>query len=150
MPRPSAGDKHPDPEQIERIAARFNNRNRVEHERRRALGCDDLLELAKKVAETAVGLRPDLGEAHLELARYYFYAFDYDKTRDELVIVRSKLPNNAEVLVIEAMIGRHENRWDASLANLQRASELDPRNSDVAVSRRFILRCAVTLSWNSS
>src|SRR5439155_13352899 len=31
-----------------------------------------------------------------------------------------------------AMIGRHENRWDASLANMQKASELDPRNSDVA------------------
>jgi tetratricopeptide (TPR) repeat protein len=41
------------------------------------------------------------------------------------------LPNNAEPLVIDAMIGRHENRWDASLADLQKASELDPRNSDV-------------------
>jgi tetratricopeptide (TPR) repeat protein len=48
------------------------------------------------------------------------------------------LPNNAEALVIEAMIGRHENRWDASLANLQRASELDPRNSDVAFRLRQI------------
>jgi tetratricopeptide (TPR) repeat protein len=36
------------------------------------------------------------------------------------------------------MIGRHENRWDASLANLQRASELDPRNSDVAFRLRQI------------
>jgi TolB-like protein/Tfp pilus assembly protein PilF len=90
------------------------------------------LELAMKAAETAVRLRPDLGEAHLELARYYFYAFDYDRTRDELMIVRSKLPNNAEALVIDAMIGRHENQWDASLANLRKASELDPRNGDIA------------------
>jgi len=94
------------------------------------------LELAKNAAETAVRLRPDLGEAHLELARYYFYAGslinDYSRARDELAIVRSKLPNNAEALTIEARIGRHENRWDASLANLQKASELDPRNSDIA------------------
>src|SRR5947199_3084311 len=90
------------------------------------------LELAKKAAEAALRVRPDLGEAHLELARYYFYAFDYQRTRDELTIVRRKLPNNAEALMIEALIGRHENRWDVSLANLQRASELDPRNSDVA------------------
>ena len=32
------------------------------------------LELAKKAAEAALRVRPDLGEAHLELARYYFYA----------------------------------------------------------------------------
>ena len=100
------------------------------------------LELAKNAAEAALRVRPDLGEAHLELARYYFYAGvftnDYDRAREELTIVRRKLPNNAEALVIEAMIGRHENRWDASLVNLQRASELDPRNSDVAFRLRQI------------
>jgi len=94
------------------------------------------LELAKKAAEDALRAHPDLGEAHLELARYYFYAGvftnDYDRAREELAIVRRKLPNNAEALMIEGRIGRHENRWDASLANLQKASELDPRNSDVA------------------
>jgi TolB-like protein/Tfp pilus assembly protein PilF len=89
------------------------------------------LELAKKAAEAALRVRPDLGEAHLELASYYFYAFDYNRARDELNIVRRKLPNSAEALMIEALIGRHENRWDVSLANLQKASELDPRNSDV-------------------
>src|SRR5438874_2612893 len=94
------------------------------------------LELAKKAAEAALRVRPDLGEAHLELARYYFYAGslinDYSRARDELAIVRRKLPNNAEALTIEARIGRHENRWDASLANLQKASELDPRNDEIA------------------
>jgi tetratricopeptide (TPR) repeat protein len=46
---------------------------------------DKPLELAKKAAETAVRVRPDLGEAHLELARYYFYAGNltnnYDRAR---------------------------------------------------------------------
>jgi serine/threonine protein kinase/tetratricopeptide (TPR) repeat protein len=90
------------------------------------------LELAKKAAEAALRLRPDLGEAHLELARYYFFAFDYDRVREELTIVHRKLPNNAEALVIEGRIRRHENRWEASLATLQKASELDPRNSKIA------------------
>src|SRR5438876_8698511 len=94
------------------------------------------LELAKKAAEAALRVRPDLGEAHLELARYYFEAGvfiqDYDRARDELAIVYRTLPNNSEALMIEGRTGRHENRWDASLANLQQASELDPRNSDVA------------------
>ena len=81
-------------------------------------------------------LRPDLGEAHLALARYYYYAnlhtSNFDRARDELAIVRRKLPNNSEAILIEARIDRHQNRWDASLANLQKASELDPRNGDVA------------------
>jgi TolB-like protein len=97
------------------------------------------LELAKKAAEAALQVRPDLGEAHLELARYYFYAavltndyHDYDRARDELAVARRTLPNNAEALVLEARIGRHQNRWDASLVNLQKASELDPRNGEIA------------------
>ena len=99
-------------------------------------------ELAKKAAETALRLRPDLAEDHLALARYYWLAPDsiigvdreasYDRARDELAIVRRKLPNNAEALLIEALIGRRQNRWDASLANLQKASELDPSNGEVA------------------
>jgi TolB-like protein/serine/threonine protein kinase/Tfp pilus assembly protein PilF len=99
---------------------------------------DEHLELAKNAAETAVRMRPDLGEAHLELARYYFEtgavtgSNDYDRAREELKVVRRKLPNNAEALFIEAMIGRHENQWEASLANLKKASELDPRNAEVA------------------
>jgi TolB-like protein/Tfp pilus assembly protein PilF len=99
-------------------------------------------ELAKKAAETALRLRPDLAEGHLALARYYWLAPDsilgvdreaaYDRARDELAIVRRMLPNNAEALLIDATIGRRQNRWDASLANLQRASELDPSNGEVA------------------
>jgi tetratricopeptide (TPR) repeat protein len=96
------------------------------------------LELAKKAADAALRVRLDLGEAHLALARYYFYVFDYQRARDELVIVRRKLPNNAEALMIEAMIGRHENRWDESLANLRKANELDPRNDEVSWRLRMI------------
>ena len=87
-------------------------------------------------------LRPDLAEGHLALARYYWLAPDsilgvdreaaYDRARDELAIVRRMLPNNAEALLIDAVIGRRQNRWDASLANLQKASELDPSNGEVA------------------
>jgi eukaryotic-like serine/threonine-protein kinase len=93
------------------------------------------LELAKKAAEAALRVRPDFGEAHLELARYYYYAnlhtSNFDRARDELAIARRKLPNNSELLLIEARIDKRQNHWDASLANFQKASELDPRNSEV-------------------
>jgi len=103
------------------------------------------LELAaKKAAEAALRVRPDLGEAHLELARYYYYANlrtgDFDRARDELVIARRTLPNNAEALAIGARIDNRQNRWDAALANFQKASELDPRNDKVALHRWRTLR----------
>jgi eukaryotic-like serine/threonine-protein kinase len=103
------------------------------------------LELAaKKAAETALRVRPDLGEAHLELARYYYYANlftgDFGRARDELVMARRTLPNNAEALVIGARIDKRQNRWDAALADFQKASELDPRNDEVARHRRRTLR----------
>jgi serine/threonine protein kinase/tetratricopeptide (TPR) repeat protein len=90
------------------------------------------LELAKKAADAALRVRPDLGEAHLELARSYFYADDFDRARDELTIARRKLPNDAEALLITGRIDRRQNRWDNALANLRKASELDPRNEEVA------------------
>jgi tetratricopeptide (TPR) repeat protein len=99
---------------------------------------------AKKAAEAALRVRPDLGEAHLELARYYYYANlrtgDFDRAHDELVIARRTLPNNAEALVIGARIDKRQNRWDDALANLQKASELDPRNVEVAMHHRRTLR----------
>ena len=64
---------------------------------------------------------------------------DFDRARDELVIARRTLPNNSEALVIGARIDRRQNRWDASLANFQKASELDPRNSEVAWHRGLAL-----------
>ncbi len=83
------------------------------------------LELAKKAAEAALRVRPDLGEAHLELARYYYYANlhtgDFDRARDD-------------------RIDKRQNRWDDALANFQKASELDPRNDEVAMHRRRTLR----------
>jgi tetratricopeptide (TPR) repeat protein len=100
------------------------------------------LDLAKKAAEIALRLRADLAEPHLALARYYWFTppfvdpaaavSHYERARDELTLVRQKLPNNPEALFLGAVVGRHQNRWDASLADLKKASELDPRNKEIA------------------
>jgi serine/threonine protein kinase/tetratricopeptide (TPR) repeat protein len=101
------------------------------------------LDLAKKAADAAVRVRPDLGEAHLELARYYYYVGidtgDFDRVRDELAIARRTLPNDSEAIVIAARIDKRQNRWDDSLANFRKASELDPRNDEVAYFLRLTL-----------
>ena len=89
------------------------------------------LELAKTAAEAALRLRPDLGEGHRELARYYYEANDFGRAYDELTVARRTLPNDSEVLRIAAETDRHQNRWGDALANFQKASELDPRNEEV-------------------
>jgi TolB-like protein/Tfp pilus assembly protein PilF len=101
------------------------------------------LDLAKKAADAASRVRPDLGEAHLELARYYYYAGidtgDFDRVREELVIARRTLPNDSGAIAIAARIDKRQNRWDDSLANFRKASELDPRNDEVAYFLRLTL-----------
>jgi serine/threonine protein kinase len=100
------------------------------------------LELAKKAADAAVRVRPDLGEPHLALARYYFNASfsatgaptnaaNFDRAREELTIARRKLPNNSEALFIAARIDRHQN-LDSALASFRKANDLDPRNGEFA------------------
>jgi serine/threonine protein kinase/tetratricopeptide (TPR) repeat protein len=89
------------------------------------------LELAKNAVDVALRLRPDLGETHLELARYYFYAREFDRAHDELAVARRTLPNDSQAIFMAARIDRRQNHWDESLANLQKASELDPRNTEI-------------------
>ena len=103
------------------------------------------IESAKKAADAALRLRPDLGEAHLELARYYFFAVsgglsDFDRAHDEVTIARRTLPNDSEALFIAGRLDRHRNRWDDSLANLLKASELDPRNHEIQYHLQFTYR----------
>ena len=56
---------------------------------------------------------------------------DFDRAHDELAVARRALPNDAEVLFMAGRIDRRQNRWDDSLANLLKVSELDPRNTEI-------------------
>ncbi len=88
------------------------------------------LELANSAINSAFRIKPDSGEAHLALAvhRYWGY-FDYDRALAELATARRTLPNNPEVYYFSALIDRRQGRWSDAVHNLERASELDPRNA---------------------
>ena len=88
------------------------------------------LDLANSAITSAFRLKPDSGEAHLALAvhRYWGY-FDYDRTRAELAIAQRTLPNDPEIYYFSALIDRRQGRWSDAVHNLERASELDPRNA---------------------
>jgi serine/threonine protein kinase len=98
------------------------------------------LELARKAADAALRLRPDLGEVHRELARYYYYANDFAHAYEELTVALRTLPNDSETFRIAAETNRHRNRWDEALANFQKARELDPRNEEVTYHLGFLYR----------
>ncbi len=85
---------------------------------------------ARKAVDAALSLKPESGEAHLALAEYLYCGYlDYDRARAELVIAGKVLPNEPRVFELTGYIDRRQSRWSESLNNLQRALELDPRNS---------------------
>jgi serine/threonine protein kinase len=100
------------------------------------------LDLAKEAADAAMRLRPDMGETHLALARYYFSAGfspaggasvgvhtgSFDRAREELAIARIKSPNNADAVFMMGRVDRRQNRWDSALVNFQKAIDLNPRD----------------------
>ena len=88
------------------------------------------LAMAKGAAHTALRIRPEMGEAHLALAFYHYYAFrDYESAVQELTLAQRTLPNDAQVAGALGMIDRRRGRWEESILHSERARQLDPRNT---------------------
>jgi TolB-like protein/Flp pilus assembly protein TadD len=87
---------------------------------------------AKLAADSALRLQPDLGDARLALAYYYYYGYrDYELARTELAIAQQATPNDAEVWDAVGAIDRRQGRWDDAVPNFEKARQLDPRNNSV-------------------
>jgi TolB-like protein/Flp pilus assembly protein TadD len=84
---------------------------------------------SKEAAETALRLRPEMGEGHLALAFYHYYsARNYEAAIRELTLAQRTLPNESDVASALGMIDRRRGRWEESILHLERARQLDPRN----------------------
>jgi TolB-like protein len=90
------------------------------------------LQSAEEAAKSALRLRSDSGEAHLALAYVYYAKNDFNRAISELEVAQRTLPNNSIALWIGGQIDRDQGRMEESLAKLQRAYELDPRNGEIA------------------
>ena len=87
------------------------------------------LDAAKRAADRALALQPDLGEAHHALGLYYYWGHrDYANATAQLEIARRGLPNNAEVVNNLAAVARRQGQWNKGLAGFLEARMLDPRN----------------------
>jgi serine/threonine-protein kinase len=90
------------------------------------------LALAEAALKAAFRLRPDSGEAHLARAENLFRGYrDYDGALAELETARQTLPNDARLFELKGYVERRQGRWEESTHDLERAVELDPRNSSL-------------------
>lgn len=88
------------------------------------------LSLAQTALDTVIYLRPEAGETHLAKANFLYRCYlDYDKARTELALAQRALPNQSEIFELTGYVDRRQGLWPESARSLQRALELDPRNS---------------------
>src|SRR5437773_192169 len=89
------------------------------------------LALAEAAIERAFRLRPDSGETHLAHARDLYHGhLDHGGALAELEVAQQTLPNDARIFRMMGYIQRRQGRWQESTQNLERASDLDPRNTE--------------------
>ena len=85
--------------------------------------------LAKKALDVALRLAADRGEPHLAAAWVAYHCYrDYETALTEVGVARHKLPNDAGVFEISALIARRQGQWEQCKSDLERAVELDPRS----------------------
>jgi serine/threonine-protein kinase len=78
-------------------------------------------------------LQPDLGEGHLALGLYYYWAEkNYDKALDEFAVAAKALPNDSDIGYFTAAIRRRQGNWNDNLKLLMKTQTIDPGNSNVA------------------
>src|SRR5438094_4576764 len=89
----------------------------------------ELREEARKAAETALALQPNLGEAVLAKGLYHYACLkDYDTAVGYFEKAYRLLPNNSGIPQSLAYVERRRGYWDRSDAYFNEAEKLDPRN----------------------
>src|SRR6266480_1116576 len=88
-----------------------------------------LREKARRAAETALTLQPNLGEAILAKG-YYHYAClsDYDTSKRSYEQARQFLPNSSLVRLSLALLARDQGQWERAESYFEEAERLDLRN----------------------
>src|SRR5207244_4833969 len=90
------------------------------------------LAMADAAIQSLARLRPNSGEAHLAVAKHFYWCYlDYDRARQELTLAQKSLPNDPVPFQLAGYIDRRQGRWADSTKNLERAVEVDPQNVQV-------------------
>jgi serine/threonine-protein kinase len=93
---------------------------------------EERLAMAKEAVDKALELHPDLPEVRGALGWYYYHGdLDYDRALEQFTIVRKSQPNYC--LAGIGYVQRRQGKFEQALANLKKASELDPLSNSVAL-----------------
>ena len=85
------------------------------------------LEKARRTADRAVSLAPNLPETHLALGHLAYYGDrDYGRAMTEYNIARQGLPNDPTVVMAIASILRRQGNWKQAAVEFERAASLSP------------------------
>jgi serine/threonine-protein kinase len=88
---------------------------------------EERLAMVKQAVDKALELNPELLEARTALGMYFYHGhLDYDRALEQFAIARKSQPNNNDLLQGIGLIQRRQGKFEQALANLKRASELDP------------------------
>jgi TolB-like protein/Tfp pilus assembly protein PilF len=97
-------------------------------------GTETRRQKAEQALQTALRLQPDLAESQLAQAFYqYWISHDYDGARDSFERLRTKMPNNADILEVLGYITRRQGFWAEADAYLNQAVALNPRDRSLRV-----------------
>ena len=88
---------------------------------------------AKAAAAKALELAPDLAEAHLAQALYYYHGLrDYADAQRELDLAAPTLEGKTEFLVPKQVVERRFGHWKDALRDGEKAISLNPRDAAIA------------------
>ncbi len=92
---------------------------------------DERLSRSQKAVERALEIQPDLPDAHMALAFYYYWGLlDYDRAQEIFISVQKAFPNLSPELL--GFIQRRQGKWEQSLEMMEKAFRLNPRYSHLA------------------
>lgn len=87
---------------------------------------------AKEALDCAEALAPDSPEVEMTRAEYLYHGlFDYTGAFDVLAKVQAKLPNNAHVWFLTALLDRRMGNMESAISHFARARELDPNDRNI-------------------
>ena len=88
----------------------------------------EYLDRAKRAADRALQLDPNLPDAHVALG-HYFYACcaDYDRALQHLEMAHAARPSDAQVVMLVGNVHKRLGNWKDAIRYYERAASLDPR-----------------------
>jgi TolB-like protein/Tfp pilus assembly protein PilF len=107
------------------------------------------LDEVKSLIDRALALAPNSPEAHFALGLFFYWGHrQYENALAEFNRTLELQPNNADARAFCAWVYRRRGEWKRSLADSQRAEELDPRDSSIPTN--IGVTCNVLRLWKDA